>query len=405
MKILILDHYYPSFLRTFYATHPGLWRRSYQDQWQTLMGECFGVADSYSSNLKKLGHEATEIITNNEVMQRQWARENGVAVKGVWTREEVRQFLGINKLLAPDRGRYLGSLSRLASAIARLPLVSKRIGLTRDKLSQILLAQLKAFKPDVLYVLGLGAVDNSILYDVKSQVKLIIGQNASYCENLGELYEYLRYYDLFLSSFPHYVSGIRELGKSSEYFRLGFYDKVLDYVPSFSQRDIDISFVGGVGSQWKSGPDTFEKVATKFNFTFWSESIKSLPDDSPLRKHYGGTAYGLDMYRICARSKIVLNRHADASENYANNCRLYEATGMGALLVTEMKDNLGELFEPDKEVVTYSSADEAVEKIQYYLNHESARTTIAKAGQERTLREHTYYHRMQELCEIISKYA
>ena len=71
-------------------------------------------------------------------------------------------------------------------------------------------------------------------------------------------------------------------------------------------------------------------------------------------------------------------------------------------MVTEMKDNLPDLFDPEKEVVTYRSADEAVQKIKYYLDHESERAAIAKAGQERTLREHTYYHRMQELWQIIA---
>ena len=103
-------------------------------------------------------------------------------------------------------------------------------------------------------------------------------------------------------------------------------------------------------------------------------------------------------------SKITINRHIDVAENYANNMRLYEATGCGALLVTDYKDNLSELFVPDQEVVTYRSVEEAVDKIKYYLSHEDERSKIAKAGKERTLSEHTYYNRMCQLKEIISKY-
>jgi hypothetical protein len=32
------------------------------------------------------------------------------------------------------------------------------------------------------------------------------------------------------------------------------------------------------------------------------------------------------------------------------------------------------------------------------------REAIARAGQERTLREHTWYHRMQELIDIVERY-
>jgi hypothetical protein len=375
MKIFILDTYYTSFLHTFYASHPGMARRPYQEQWQALMDECFGVADSYPRNLKKLGHEAVEVVTNNDLLQRQWARENGISVG--WLLPVIRSLPLLHRLLTGQQQKNLPS--------------------------QIVLAQIEAFKPDVLYVLSLGAIDNSTLRAVKPKIRLIVGQGAADYK-IDELYKHLTYYDLFLSSYPHFVSRMRELGKRSEYFKLGFGEQVLSYIPPVSNRNINISFVGGLGPRWGNSIEVFEKVARKFDFQVWSPSIDSLPVDSAIRKCYQGHAYGLDTYRIYARSKIVLNRHINAAENYANNSRLYEATGMGALLVTEMKDNLPELFEPEKEVVTYRSADEAVEKIQYYLEHEDERAAIAKAGQERTLREHTYYHCMQELCQIISRY-
>ena len=41
--------------------------------------------------------------------------------------------------------------------------------------------------------------------------------------------------------------------------------------------------------------------------------------------------------------------------------RLYEATGMGSLLLTDRKDNLRQLFEEDHEIVTYESKEEALD--------------------------------------------
>jgi len=110
------------------------------------------------------------------------------------------------------------------------------------------------------------------------------------------------------------------------------------------------------------------------------------------------------MYRIFAWAKIVLNRHVDIAGRYANNIRLYEATGVGTLLVTDAKDNLCELFEVGREVVSYSNAQECIALVKYYLEHENERIAIARAGQQRTLREHTYRHRMEELTEIIKPY-
>jgi spore maturation protein CgeB len=81
--------------------------------------------------------------------------------------------------------------------------------------------------------------------------------------------------------------------------------------------------------------------------------------------------------------------------------RLYEATGVGTLLLTDKKDNLGELFEIGKEVLAYESPEEAAELISHYLNHPAEAAAIAHAGQARTLSEHSYAARMGELLPIL----
>ena len=84
--------------------------------------------------------------------------------------------------------------------------------------------------------------------------------------------------------------------------------------------------------------------------------------------------------------------------------RLYEATGVGSLLITDRKDNLGEIFDVGKEVVAYSSPEEAAELIRYYIDHPDEADAIAKAGQARTLKDHTYKSRMKELMPILERH-
>ena len=62
--------------------------------------------------------------------------------------------------------------------------------------------------------------------------------------------------------------------------------------------------------------------------------------------------------------------------------RLYEATGVGTMLLTDEKSNLHELFELGREVETYAAEDELVEKIRHYLDNDVERRAIALAGQE-----------------------
>src|SRR5258706_121030 len=68
--------------------------------------------------------------------------------------------------------------------------------------------------------------------------------------------------------------------------------------------------------------------------------------------------YGLAMYQVLRESRAALNIHADSSPRFASNMRLFEATGVGTCLVTDWKENIGALFEPDREVLTYRDASE-----------------------------------------------
>jgi spore maturation protein CgeB len=84
--------------------------------------------------------------------------------------------------------------------------------------------------------------------------------------------------------------------------------------------------------------------------------------------------------------------------------RLFEATGVGTLLLTDAKVNLPYMFTPGKEVVAYRTTEECVELARYYLENEAERRAIAQAGQQRTLAEHTYFRRMQELVDILGRH-
>lgn len=59
------------------------------------------------------------------------------------------------------------------------------------------------------------------------------------------------------------------------------------------------------------------------------------------------------------------------------------------------------LFEPDKEVVFFRDFNEMVKKIKYYLVHDKEREDIAKAGYERSFRDHTMEKRFNQIFKII----
>ena len=372
MKIAIIDPYYPAFLQSHYADRPGLGTAPYTQQRDELLDQCFGTSDFYSRHLRELGHDAQDFVVNCVPLQESWARENGA--------------------------RYSALALRVPHRLFRLPWIGRRLA-ALPGLVEIAVAQLKAFAPDMLYCQDLSFFPPEVLSALRKHVSLIVGQIA--CPLPPE--SFLKGYDLILTSFPHFVPRLRALGVSAEYFRIGFDTRVLDRLGAVA-KDVDVSFVGGISRHHGKAIPVLEYLARNTPIQFYGYGAGSLESGSPIRPRHHGEVWGLDMYRALARSRITLNRHINVAENNANNMRLYEATGVGTLLLTDRKDNLGELFEIGKEVVEYSSAEEAAQLIRYYIAHPDEAQAIARAGQARTLRDHTYRHRMAELVPILQRY-
>ena len=111
--------------------------------------------------------------------------------------------------------------------------------------------------------------------------------------------------------------------------------------------------------------------------------------------------YGLPMYRALRSARVGLNVHGDVTPRYAGNMRLFECTGIGTCLLTDWKENLSELFEPDAEVAAFRSVDECAEKLAWLLSNDEARAGIAAAGRRRVLASHTFAHRAAEIDELV----
>jgi spore maturation protein CgeB len=372
MKITIVDTYYAAFLARFYAQQSALTRADYSVQLQSLLDACFGTSDFYSRHLNELGCEAQDLIVNCVPLQQSWANANNVQLSRLALKVPHRLFR------VPVLGKFLADLPGLMD---------------------VAVAQIKSAKPDVLYCQDLSFFPAEVLRELKAHVRLIVGQIA--CPLPPE--SFLKGYDLILTSFPHFVPRLRALGVASEYFRIGFDERVLSLLGNVG-KDIGFSFVGGISRHHGGAIPLLEFLTEKTDMRVFGYGADSLSSSSPLRQRHGGEVWGMDMYRALARSRITLNRHINVAENNANNMRLYEATGVGAMLLTDRKDNLHEIFEIGKEVVTYSSKEEAAELVRHYLDHPQEAEQIAKAGQVRTLREHTYVQRMQELVPILKSH-
>ena len=372
-KIAIIDTYYPAFLNAVGFNSEKA--TSYTQAKYDLMQFRFGTSDSYSSGLNGCGWDAEEIVPNSYTLQKAWCNENAVRV---W--KSIDQ-------LPP-------------SYISRIPLLSKGWEYL-PTLHRALDKQLEKINPDVVYFQDLSFATNSFLKKAKSKGCLVVGQVASPLPPD----ERLKMYDLILSSLPNQVEYVRGIGVRSEFLPIGFDSRILESFNKDQERDIAVSFVGGISKHHPNTVPLLSAIATTHTdlhiYGYGAENLSGIKKLSDLHR---GEKWGLQMYEVLWRSRVTLNRHISVSENYANNMRLFEATGAGALLITDLKSNLHDYFDIGSEVLAYESFDEASDLVKWSNDHPEKASAIAKAGQSRTLSEHTYQHVTKKLDSILRLY-
>ena len=399
-KITSTDY---SYLQPFLAQHPNYKRLSYQDFYSLYIQRCAGWHNNFSAHLPQLGYETQDVVFNFEYLQKLWATENGI--------------------------RYSND----------------------NWLKDIITAQVQAFRPDVIFLDDLYVADSAFrqfLREVCPTPVKLIGWRASPTDD----YSILRDLDLVLTCTPYFTKQMQDHGVNAKLMTHGFEPSILELIPA-TERTFDFTFMGSLILQngfHNQRFDLINQLVEKTGLQVWgrlsepgqkshSQQLASrvifrsnrllreldAPDallakisaleernqrgpltKSTLRKHpdrFHPPVIALDYFQLLAKSKINLNNHIDCAEEYAGNIRLFEATGMGASLLTDWKINLPEMFETDVEIVTYRSAEECVEKVNYLLEHQQELAAIAAAGQRRTLRDHTYVNRSEQLDGILNE--
>ncbi len=89
------------------------------------------------------------------------------------------------------------------------------------------------------------------------------------------------------------------------------------------------------------------------------------------------------------------------SELYGVNCRLFEAAACGAAVLSEWRPALEECFVPDREVITFSSFEELVERAQCLLIGRDSTSGLRGRAAARAHAEHSYEERLRTLFATV----
>lgn len=371
MRFLKVSAYYLDFVRLATNRDPQIADRPFSDQMTFFFSFDFGWSDYWKRHLESgMRMEVTEIVYNIASAQKKWAAENSV----VYGNEDWQ-----NQILDAQIAHYRPEIIFFEDQLRPPSYYKKRFPFIRFIISWD----------------GL-ALKDPLRYESTDMI-------ASCHEGTVEFYK--------AKNIPTY------------HFRFGFETSVLDKLDKRPPR-YDVSFVGSLNIHKNGHLKRLELLSAlnkSVDTQYWISGATHIPLLSKqmaknlvrgvareslqlnrLLASSRGQAFGREMYQILADSRVTINNHIDAAGAFAANIRLYEATGVGACLVTDWKENLSEIFDLDKEVVAYRSAGECVEKIKGLLNNEGMRKSIAAAGQKRVLEHYSLRDRIITFMKTIS---
>jgi hypothetical protein len=279
---------------------------------------------------------------NDEVLQRKWARENG------------------------------------------LP--------SSSSLEQILLAQVEEHRADVFYNMAPVLYPSTFLSQVPSRVQVAIAWRAAPSGNSD-----FSGYSVVVCNFPSLLKEHERRGCRAAFF-FPAVDPAMDAFALNEDRPIDILFVGGftrhhirrsallAGIAKMSESFVVEMHLDRSRFTRLSESPigRCLPlakyrRPELIRKQSRDALFGIELYHAMSRAKIVVNCAIDMAGADRGNLRCFESLGCRSLLLSDAGVYpLG--MEHEKTFVAYSDVSDAPKLAAELLRDSERCSHIADSG-------------------------
>ncbi len=139
--------------------------------------------------------------------------------------------------------------------------------------------------------------------------------------------------------------------------------------------------------------DLLEAIATRYTVDLFSHTKDF---SAPGLRNHGAVDYLHEMPLVFKQSKIDLNITMRGIKS-GIPLRAFDIMGAGGFLLTNYQAEFLDLFVPDEDFVYYTSKEDLLRKVGYYLEHEEERKAIARNGHDKVAARHTYRHRVREM--------
>ena len=209
-------------------------------------------------------------------------------------------------------------------------------------------------------------------------------------------------YDLVVSNSEGSLDRIRELGARRAEAVFWASDPDL-FHPHDVEKEHDVFFYGfgdKFRREWMQAlVGDPSRQATEIDFALGGRDFRG---DVGRARVVGDVPFNVFARAIsAARVNLNITRRSHATVFASSTARTFELAAAGAAIVSNPVEGMERWFEPGRELLVVSNADEALAAYRELLSDPAHAEELGRRARERTLDEHTYAHRARRVLELV----
>jgi spore maturation protein CgeB len=281
----------------------------------------------------------------------------------------------------------------------------------KEKLQGDVIEFIDHIKPDIVFFILMRDEFSFETFDYLNNKYITINW---FCDDHWRFDIFTKYYA------PHFTYAITtDKFSLDKYKKIGYKNVILSQWASFGLTEnidfdkvkykYDISFVGGVsgyrkwiidqlkkkgikvecfGYGWENGRVTFEEMTNIFKTSKINLNISN--------------SINYDIRYVFSSLRSIKGLLKSKKRIEQVKARNFEIPAFGGFQLTNYVSSLEDYFKIGEEVATYTTLEDLILQIKYYLRDESSRKRIMINGYNRAINNHTYLHRLRKIIEKLS---
>lgn len=293
---------------------------------------------------------------------------------------------------------------------------AKENGMSDHNNEQILLSMIEDSRADVFYSLHPKVFAGKFIKKLPGNIRTKIGWLAAPDDNVD-----FGAYDAMVSNFPPLLEKWSKEGKRAFEFFPAVDESISTFSRSFQNRDIDLSFAGQYSPSLHTRRNELIEVISRslaghelslnLQCRKWkpildkrfvrriNSPVRSLP--KCLRGYAKPPVYGVGLYELFGRSRIVFNAAIDFSQDWRVNMRCFEVAASGACMISDA-GRYPDGFIEEKMFVTYKDESELVDKAKELIANPGLAAQMGRNAQEMVFKNYNKDRQWQVFQTIAS---